>query len=117
MIRSAVEITGFVRTLNPELPIIFGGWHSSLLPAQTLAHEGVDILVRGQGEESILDLAIHLREGKSVETVRGISFKSGGKVVQNADRPVQNVNNLPSPAFSLGNFDAYEKRTGLRKLP
>ena len=54
---------------------------------------------------------------KSLETVRGISFKSGGQIVQNPDRPVENVNNLPSPAFSLGNFDAYEKVTGHRKLP
>jgi anaerobic magnesium-protoporphyrin IX monomethyl ester cyclase len=117
MIRSAVDITGFVRNLNPRLPIIFGGWHSSLLPAQTLSNDGVDILVRGQGEESLLDVALQLREAKSLETVRGISFKSGGQIVQNPDRPVENVNNLPSPAFSMGNFDAYEKATGHRKLP
>jgi len=117
MIRSTVEITSFVRKLNPQLPIIFGGWHSSLLPAQTLAHDCVDILVRGQGEETLLDVALHLRDAKSLDTVRGISFKSADQFIQNPDRPVENVNNLPSPAFSMGNFDAYEKVTGLRKLP
>jgi radical SAM superfamily enzyme YgiQ (UPF0313 family) len=117
MIRSTVDITAFVRSLNPGLPIIFGGWHSSLLPEQTLSNDCVDILVRGQGEESLLDVALQLREEKSLDTVRGISFKSGGQLVQNPDRPVENVNNLPSPAFSMGNFDAYEKATGHRKLP
>jgi radical SAM superfamily enzyme YgiQ (UPF0313 family) len=117
MIRSAVDITGFVRKSNPKLPIVFGGWHSSLLPEQTLSHDYVDILVRGQGEDSFLDLVMHLQEEKGLEDVRGISFKSGGRLFQNSDRPVENVNNLPSPAFSLGNFDAYEKVTGFRKLP
>src|SRR5262245_43127962 len=32
MIRSAVDVSRLVRRLRPELPIIFGGWHSSLLP-------------------------------------------------------------------------------------
>ena len=117
MIRSAVDITRFVRKLNPDLPIIFGGWHSSLLPAQTLTHDCVDILVRGQGEKTLLEVAQLLREAKSVEKVRGISFKSKGQVAHNPERSVENLNNLPSPAFSLGNFDAYERVTGARKLP
>jgi radical SAM superfamily enzyme YgiQ (UPF0313 family) len=117
MIRSAVEITRFVRGINPDLPIIFGGWHSSLLPGQTLAYDCVDLLVRGQGEKTLLELALQIRDGKSVETVRGISFKSNGQVAHTPERPVENVNNLPTPAFSLGNFDAYEKLTGTRKLP
>jgi radical SAM superfamily enzyme YgiQ (UPF0313 family) len=37
--------------------------------------------------------------------------------VHNPERPVENVNHLPTPAFALGNFDAYERRTGVRTLP
>jgi radical SAM superfamily enzyme YgiQ (UPF0313 family) len=117
MIQSAIDITRFVRRMNPRLPIVFGGWHSSLLPDQTLAHDDVDLLVRGQGEITLLEVALQLRDAKSVETVRGVSFKSNGRVAHNPSRPVENVNNLPCPAFSLGNFDAYEKVTGIRKLP
>ena len=36
MIRSAVEVSRYVRQFRPSLPIIYGGWHPSLLPAQTL---------------------------------------------------------------------------------
>jgi len=117
MIRSAIDTSRFVRQLRPELPIIFGGWHPSLLPEQTLEEDFVDILVRGQGEKTLLETAVQLRETKSLETVQGVSFKSGGSPVHNPERPVENVNNLPTPAFSLGNFDAYERVTGVRKLP
>jgi len=117
MIRSAIDTSRLVRRLSPELPIILGGWHPSLLPEQTLQEDFVDIVVRGQGERTLLETAIRLHEGKSLETVRGVSFKPGGRLVHNPERPVENVNSLPTPAFAMGNFDAYERVTGLRKLP
>jgi anaerobic magnesium-protoporphyrin IX monomethyl ester cyclase len=117
MIRSAIETSRLVRRLRPELPIIFGGWHPSLLPEQTLKEDLVNIVVRGQGEKTLLETAIQLREAKSLETVRGVSFKLDGRRVHNPERPVENVNSLPTPAFAMGNFDAYERVTGVRKLP
>src|SRR5437870_5755786 len=117
MIRSAIDTSRLVRSLKPGLPIIFGGWHPSLLPEQTLKEDFVDIVVRGQGESTLVETALQLREAKSLEKIQGTSFKSSGRLVHNLDRPVENVNNLPTPAFGMGNFDAYEKVTGVRKLP
>lgn len=117
MIRSAAEIARLVRGLRPELPIIFGGWHPSLLPAQTLDEDFVDVVVRAQGEMTLVELASLLSEGKTLEMVSGISHKLDGGIHHNPERPVANVNDLPTPAFNLGDFDAYEKFTGVRKLP
>ena len=117
MIRTAIETSRFVRRLRPDLPIIFGGWHASLLPAQTLGQDFIDIVVRGQGERTLLETALRLRETKSLDTVSGVSFKSGGQVVHNPERLVENISNLPTPAYSLASFDAYERATGVRKLP
>jgi radical SAM superfamily enzyme YgiQ (UPF0313 family) len=117
MIYAAIEIAQLVRRLCPGLPIIFGGWHPSLLPGQTLEESFVDIVVRGQGEKTLVEIAHLLSEGKTIETVQGVSLKPNGRVAHNPERPVANINDLPSPAFSLGNFDAYEKLTGVRKLP
>src|SRR5262245_8424946 len=36
MIRDAIEMSRAVRRLRPDLPIIYGGWHPSLLSAETL---------------------------------------------------------------------------------
>ena len=117
VIRSAVEVAQLVRGLRPGLPIIFGGWHPTLLPAQTLDEPFVDVVVRGQGERTLVELARLLSEGKKIEAVSGISHKLGGGIHHNSERPVANVNDLPSPAFHLGDFDAYERITGIRKLP
>src|SRR5215471_5697030 len=54
MIRTAVRIARQVKEARPGLPVIFGGWHPSLLPAQTLQPSFVDAVVRGQGELTLL---------------------------------------------------------------
>src|SRR3954454_16614815 len=56
MIRQAVAASQLVRRLRPGLPIIYGGWHPSLLTAQTLREEFVDVVVRHQGEETLVEV-------------------------------------------------------------
>jgi radical SAM superfamily enzyme YgiQ (UPF0313 family) len=117
MIRSAVDVSRFVRGLRPGLPIIYGGWHPSLQPAQTLREAYVDAVVRGQGELTLREVAERLRLGSTFESVRGVSFKPQGEIVHNPERPVESMERLPAPAFAMANLDAYERRTGIRQLP
>lgn len=116
MIGSAVQVARMVKRIRPELPVLFGGWHPSLLPDQTLEADCVDVVVRGQGELTLLDIAQRLREGKGFDGIAGVSFKAGGKIVHNPERPVENINNLPTPAFDRVDFDAYERLCRHREL-
>src|SRR5512141_1096978 len=43
MIRETVAMARAVKSRYPDLPIVLGGWHPSLLPDQTLAAEYVDV--------------------------------------------------------------------------
>src|SRR5947207_6202277 len=56
MIRETVQIARAAKKLYPAKPVILGGWHPSLLPDQTLAAEYVDIVVKGQGEDALLEI-------------------------------------------------------------
>src|SRR5215475_7620161 len=67
MIRETVEIARAVKAWNPDFPVILGGWHPSLLPKQTLEAEFIDIVVRGQGEDSLLEVVQHLEAQKSLD--------------------------------------------------
>jgi len=80
MIKETVEAARAVKKWNPQFPVLLGGWHPSLLPAQTLEAEYVDLIVRGQGEESTLELMDRIREDAPLDDVRGIGFKRGGSV-------------------------------------
>src|SRR5690349_18570865 len=56
MIKETVQIGREAKRLYPDLPIILGGWHPSLLPDQTLAADFVDAIVVGQGEDALLEI-------------------------------------------------------------
>ena len=116
VIRTAIRVTQQVREARPELPIVVGGWHPSLVPTETLQASFVDEVVRGQGELTLLEIAQRLAEGQQLDGVRGVSHKRDGQVIHEAERPVENLNNLPSPAFHLVDFDAYERIRGQREI-
>lgn len=114
MISETVEISRAVKKWNPDFPVILGGWHPSLLPGQTLAAEYVDIVVRGQGEESILEIAQRLGDGCSLDDVQGIGFKCQGQPHFTPSRPLKPLNVMPTKAYELADFDAYERVCGRR---
>src|SRR5882757_9195574 len=75
MIKETVEIARAAKKLYPEKPVILGGWHPSLLPAQTLAAEYVDIVVKGQGEDALLEIVERIAAGESLKGVLGVGYK------------------------------------------
>jgi radical SAM superfamily enzyme YgiQ (UPF0313 family) len=117
MIREAISASRFVRTRRPALPIIFGGWHPSLLPAETLREEFVDVIVRHQGEKTLVEILDRISASRGLDMVQGCWFKRDGKIHQNPDRPSTSLSDLPIPAYDLVDFDAYERASGARKLP
>ena len=117
MISDAIEIASLVRNLRPEVPIVFGGWHPSLLSGQTLREDFVDIVVRHHGEKTLVEILQRLESGGGLERVDGCWFKRNGQIIQNADRHTIPLYALPPPAYDLIDFDAYERAIGERKLP
>jgi anaerobic magnesium-protoporphyrin IX monomethyl ester cyclase len=117
MIREAIEVSRFVRAARPGLPIVFGGWHPSLVPAQTLSEDFVDIVVRHQGERTLVEILQRVEAGRPLDMVAGCWFKRDGKIHRNADRPVSPVSALPAPAWDLIDFEQYQRAGGKRKLP
>jgi anaerobic magnesium-protoporphyrin IX monomethyl ester cyclase len=93
MILNALEVARIVKEYNKDIPIVFGGVHPSLLPEETLKHELVDIVVIGEGEETVKELAFNLAGGKDLAGVRGVAYKdSNGSVIVNDCRPNIDIN-------------------------
>ncbi|HWY53808.1 MAG TPA: radical SAM protein [Terriglobales bacterium] len=114
MIRETVEVAKAVKKWDPEFPVILGGWHPSLLPKQTLEAGYVDIIVRAQGEESMLEVAERLRDDAPLDDVLGIGFKRDGKLELTPERPLKTLDRMPAKAYQLADFDGYEKVCGRR---
>ena len=114
MIRETVQIARLAKSLYPDKPVILGGWHPSLLPDQTLAAEYVDVVVQGQGEEAMLEVAERVEAGESFEGIPGVGYKEDGKLRFNTPRTLKPIRELPPKAYQLADFDAYERACGRR---
>ena len=88
----------------------------SLLPGQTLQENYVDAIVRGQGELTLLEVAENLAAKQSFHGVHGVSSKQFGLPQHAPERRVALLDDLPTPAFEMADFDAYERVSGERKL-
>jgi radical SAM superfamily enzyme YgiQ (UPF0313 family) len=114
MIRETVEIARAVKDWNPDFPVILGGWHPSLLPKQTLDCPYIDIVVRGQGEDTLLEVVSHLEARTPLDLIPGIGFKRDGKLHFTTERPLKPLIEMPPKAYQLADFDAYERSCGRR---
>jgi anaerobic magnesium-protoporphyrin IX monomethyl ester cyclase len=114
MIRDTVEIARAVKEWNPDFPVVLGGWHPSLLPKQTLEASYVDVVVRGQGEDALLEVVQHLESRSSLDLVAGIGFKRDGKLIFTQERPLRPIADMPPKAYHLADFNAYERKCGRR---
>src|ERR1700732_2100227 len=74
----------------------------------------VDIIVRAQGEDSMLEVADRLRDDAPLDDVLGIGFKRDGKMLLTPERPLKTLDKMPAKAYHLADFDAYEKVCGRR---
>src|SRR5271168_4313765 len=117
MIRGSIEVAKATKAILPRLPVILGGWHPTLLADETLAERYVDVVVRGQGERTICELADAIEHQRSFKDIAGISWKTSVIRTHNPDRKVEQLDDLPLPAYDMVDFDAYQKVSGVRKLP
>ena len=116
-IGAAVRAARAVKKRRPDMPIVFGGWHASLATHQTLREPFVDAVVRGQGELTFLELVQRMATGEEWNGIRGLSFKDAdGKIVHEPERPVADINTLPTPAYELSDPGVYAAASGVRQL-
>jgi radical SAM superfamily enzyme YgiQ (UPF0313 family) len=112
---SAVNLCRDFRRKHPSVPIVWGGYFPSLYTDAALNAGYVDFAIRGQGEETILELLAAVRGSRNFAGIRGLSYKDDfGLHVHNAERPLQSPNEFPwLPYHRLGSAEKYLKPTFL----
>ncbi|MCL1976885.1 MAG: B12-binding domain-containing radical SAM protein [Candidatus Bathyarchaeota archaeon] len=100
MYRNAVRIAKIVKNQNPDILVVFGGPHSSALPHESL-NDGADIVVRGEGEYAMLEIAKTFIRGEGqINGIAGISYKKDGCIIDNVSRDfINDLDMLPFPLY------------------
>jgi hypothetical protein len=111
-IAPAIEISAAVRAAYPSVPIVWGGYFPTLYPDSAINAPYVDFLVRGQGEETLLELLNTLSAAaataKTLQTIAGVTWKDGDQVRHNAERAFRPPDEFPPlPYHKLANVDVY----------
>jgi len=81
------------------VPIVWGGIHGTLFPEMTLTEAPVDVVVRKEGEDTFPEVVDSLEQGRDLQAVAGISFRRGGRVFHNPDRPWVDLETLPEVPY------------------
>ena len=102
------RLTCSIREISPASKIVLGNIHASIFAEELLAEGIADIVVRGEGELTMLELCQRLSRNEALTGLPGISFKFDGQVIRNPDRQLVNdLDSLPFPAWHLLNPDRY----------
>ncbi len=108
MLRDLIKVAKHMRATQPEVPLVWGGIHASLLPEMTLQDDLVDIVVNGEGEYTLHELAQRLEKGESLEGLPGVLFKTeDGTMVKGPPRPLGKLGEMNEPAYDVVDINSY----------
>ncbi len=97
------------KELYPGKTLILGGIGASGAAEELLREfPFLDIIVKGEGENTIVELMDHLVNGGSLDQVAGISYRGQGQIYSNPPRQrIAALDQIPFPAYHRIHFDDY----------
>ena len=106
----AIKIAKYIRKIHPESWVVVGGVHFMHCAKDVLERiPEIDIVVRGEGEITIVELANALNEGRNFEKINGITYRRDGQVIENPTQTIfENLDSIPIyTKFTLDEYPEY----------
>ncbi|MDD4876724.1 MAG: radical SAM protein [Dehalococcoidales bacterium] len=100
---SGLKYAEIAKQVNPKIIVVIGGPHATVMYQDVANEKNIDIVVRGEGEYTMLELADCLIQNKgSLAEIKGITYSENGVIKINPERPfIENPDELPFPARGL----------------
>ena len=110
-VRFSLGAAALIRRIAPKTPIVWGGTFATMAAKQCVEDERIDIVVKGDGEISVLLLARALANGEALDNVPHIAFMKGGEYVEtNEGVPaLPSLTNAVMPAWDLVDPSHYKQ--------
>src|SRR5262249_19982347 len=98
-----LRIAAEVKRLHPESVVALGGPQASVVDIATMrAYPFIDLVVRGEAEQTLPDLLDALASHSPLAAIPGLTFRRDGDIARNPDAPlILDLDSLPFPAFPL----------------
>ena len=90
-----------VKKIDSDIVTVVGGQHFTATAQESLeTYSEIDIVVRGEGEETLAELVQALERERPLSKVKGISFGHEGEIIHTPPRPlINNLDELPFPGY------------------
>jgi len=119
-IENALETSKVVKEVNINILTVLGGPHATLVPKEVLEEtRTIDVVVTGEGEYAMLEIAQYLEEEKPLNSIQGIAYRKSAEIIVNSRRPfLVDLDELPYPAYDLVDMEKYlnPSRIGYRSF-
>jgi anaerobic magnesium-protoporphyrin IX monomethyl ester cyclase len=109
-ILGGLQVANALKQEMPRKPVVWGGYHPTLLPRQTLTDPAIDAVVLGQGERTFKELVDAYTEKRPLHGIAGLFFKENGEIFENPARPFEDVNGFSPLPYYLIDLNAHFPR-------
>lgn len=102
------DIARLVKEVDARIPVVFGGVHATACSDMVMQDENIDIIVKGEGENTIMDVIKAVENKAPCSGIPGTITRTANALVCANDRPfIDNLDALPFPARELLPVDVY----------
>ncbi|MCW4010198.1 MAG: cobalamin-dependent protein [Candidatus Bathyarchaeota archaeon] len=109
--KSAMQLITIAKQVQPQALTVLGGSHGTFWDENALnEYPSLDVVVRREGEQTIIELLEKMKTGGNFNSVAGITFRGkDGKVIRTPERPfIEDLDALPFPAHNLMPLEGYK---------
>lgn len=114
--REAHEIARRSKRLFPDTRVILGGPYATSDYMQAMKDPNIDVAVIGEGERSFFNLVSAFDKGEDWTQIRELAYRNNGVIQKSEMREfIDNLDELPYPAWDTIDLEEYFNRKGTRK--
>jgi anaerobic magnesium-protoporphyrin IX monomethyl ester cyclase len=105
-----VRMLAALKASLPKVVTVYGGVYPTFNAPEILRQEeGIDVIVRGEGEATILELVQAIESQDSLQEVDGIAYRAGNQPALTPQRtPIRNLDRYRIGWELIGNWDDYQ---------
>ena len=104
------EVAKKIKAANPEIIVVAGGGHPTFLPELCMEDAPIDFIIKGEGEESFVDLLDRIRKGQAHDQVDGLVYRDGDSIRANPKvKLIHDLDSIAFPAHDLLDPERYFK--------
>jgi radical SAM superfamily enzyme YgiQ (UPF0313 family) len=115
---SGMRLLSQIKAARRDVVTVMGGYHPTMFDNLLLKDiPALDLVIRGEGDESFPELCRRLIKSESIAGVPGLSYRANGQVVRGTPQQIEDLDAIPFPDRELLDYDGYFRQFGGFPIP